>query len=281
MTRCHWPAGTIPVPWIRISIKILLAGSIMIGSAQAQQNPGQEPPRAPAAKQVPDTSNPCSGRVSERAFLKNLWCDQKTMWRAPLHSGSHLRFILPVAGATAALIATDRSVGREFSERPPATAFHASRDISYMGSTQGVIGFTGALYGIALLTHNERTRETALLSFETLADTGIVQEILKVTTQRERPSQTDGQPRIDDARGKFWAGGSSFPSGHAMSAWALAAMFASRYPNKPALKYGAYGLAALISTSRLTARQHFPSDVLVGSLLGYLIGHYVARAHRR
>ena len=281
MRRCHWPTGTRPVPWIRISIEILLAGATIIGPAQAQQDRGQEPQRAPATKQVADTSNPCSGTVSERAFLKNLWCDQKTIWRAPLHSGSHLRFILPFAGATAALIASDSSVGRELSERPPATAYQASRDISHIGSVQGVLGFTGALYGVALLTHNERTRETALLSFETLADTGIVQEILKVTTQRERPSQTDGQPRIDDARGKFWAGGSSFPSGHAMSAWALAAVFASRYPNKPALKYGAYGLAALISTSRLTARQHFPSDVLAGSVLGYLIGHYVVRAHHR
>jgi membrane-associated phospholipid phosphatase len=135
------------------------------------------------------------------------------------------------------------------------------------------------MYGIARLTHNEQMRTTALLSFEALADAGIVQEILKATTQRERPTQNSGRELINDGRGKFWAGGQSFPSGHAMSAWALASVLASRYRDKPAVKYGAYGLAALVSVARLPARQHFPSDVLVGSVFGFLIGHYVARSH--
>ncbi len=41
----------------------------------------------------------------------------------------------------------------------------------------------------------------------------------------------------------------------------------------------AFGAATGISLSRVAARQHFPSDVVVGSALGYLIGHYVYRAH--
>ena len=40
-----------------------------------------------------------------------------------------------------------------------------------------------------------------------------------------------------------------------------------------------YGLAATVSASRVMARQHFPSDVVVGSTLGYLIGGYVV--HKR
>jgi hypothetical protein len=34
-----------------------------------------------------------------------------------------------------------------------------------------------------------------------------------------------------------------------------------------------------VSVSRVLAREHFPSDVLVGSTLGYLIGGYVV--HKR
>lgn len=38
-------------------------------------------------------------------------------------------------------------------------------------------------------------------------------------------------------------------------------------------------MAAAVSVSRFTGRNHYPSDVLVGSALGYLIGHYVVRQH--
>ena len=40
-----------------------------------------------------------------------------------------------------------------------------------------------------------------------------------------------------------------------------------------------YGLATGVSVSRVLAEQHFPSDVLIGSAAGWLIGHYVYRAH--
>jgi membrane-associated phospholipid phosphatase len=273
---------------LRISVEAMFMACLMFGPAWAGQDREQGPQAAASAAQQVDKQrtekrqpdvNSCSRRVAETAFLKNLWCDQKTIWSTPLSARQHLGFILPFAGATAALIATDQSAGREFSERPPGSVLDASTDISHLGSAEGVIGFAGAFYGVARLTRNERMRETALLSFEALADSGIVQGLLKVTTQRERPTQNNGQLRIDDARGKFWSSGSSFPSGHAMSVWALASVFASRYPDKPAVKYGACGLAALISASRLTARRHFPSDVLVGGVFGYLIGRYVVRAH--
>jgi membrane-associated phospholipid phosphatase len=272
----------------RILIEAMFIACLMFGPAWAGQDCEQGPQAAAptarqADKQQTEKSQPnvnaCSKKAAETAFLKNLWCNQKTIWGAPLRAQQHLGFILPLAGATAALIATDKSVGRELSERPPGAVLDASTDIAHLGSAEGIIGFAGAFYGVARLTHNERMRETALLSIEALADGGIVQGLLKVTTQRERPTQNNGQLRIDDARGRFWSGGSSFPSGHAMSAWTLASVFASRYPDKPAVKYGAYGLAVLISASRLTARRHFPSDVLVGSVFGYLIGRYVVRAH--
>ena len=55
-------------------------------------------------------------------------------------------------------------------------------------------------------------------------------------------------------------------------------MIASEYPSKP-VQVAAYAFALAISASRVTARQHFPSDVLVGGTLGYLIGDYVVRHH--
>ncbi len=272
-----------------VPIQALLAACFLAVSAWPQDSPPLASPvaalsshqdRGPQAGTKPQDASRCSRDVSERALLWNVLCDQKPIWSAPLHSRAHLSFVIPFTVTAAGLIATDKHVGEELTERPPGTGFNASKKISFMGSATSVIGFAGAYYGIARLTHNQRMKETALLSFETLADTGIVQGVLKVTTQRERPAQTSGVP-VDGSRGRFWAGGGSFPSGHAMSTWALASLFASRYPDKPAVKYGAYGLAAAISFSRVTGRQHFPSDVVVGSVLGYLIGRYVARTHHK
>ena len=67
------------------------------------------------------------------------------------------------------------------------------------------------------------------------------------------------------------------PSGHATAAWAFAKVLSSQYPDKPWLKVLAYGAATTISVSRVLARDHFPSDVVVGSTFGYLTGMYVMR----
>jgi hypothetical protein len=55
-------------------------------------------------------------------------------------------------------------------------------------------------------------------------------------------------------------------------------VIASEYPSKP-VQFAAYAFALAISASRVTGRQHFPSDVLVGGTFGYLIGGYVVRHH--
>ena len=105
-----------------------------------------------------------------------------------------------------------------------------------------------------------------------------VAEALKLATNRERPNEGNGQ-------GGFWPHGthsyelnSAFPSGHAAASFALARVIASEYPSKP-VQMAAYAFALAISASRVTARQHFPSDVLVGGTFGYLIGSYVVRHH--
>ena len=51
-------------------------------------------------------------------------------------------------------------------------------------------------------------------------------------------------------------------------------MIAHEYPGTLP-KLVAYGLASTVSFSRIRARQHFPSDVLVGSILGYLVAQSI------
>ena len=55
-------------------------------------------------------------------------------------------------------------------------------------------------------------------------------------------------------------------------------MFAHEYPS-PFVKFLSYGMATVVSASRITSKEHFPSDVLIGSVIGYLTSEYVYRKH--
>src|SRR5262249_6944990 len=96
-------------------------------------------------------------------------------------------------------------------------------------------------------------------------------EALKYSLRRERPFQGDGS-------GAFFQGGTSFPSEHAAAAWAVAGVIAHEYPG-PLTKILAYGIASAVSYSRVRARQHFPSDVFIGGMMGNLIAQDIYSRH--
>src|SRR4029079_3669627 len=125
---------------------------------------------------------------------------------------------------------------------------------------------------------NQRFRETGILGFEALADTALVVGLLKVAVNRERPLE-------GSSGGSFWSGqarpwDSSFPSGHAVSSWALASIVAHEYPHPRIVPVLAYGRAGTVIGSRFAARRHFASDVVVGAAMGWFIGDYIfAKRH--
>ena len=165
---------------------------------------------------------------------------------------------------------------REVSTSP--NRVRISNDLSDVGA-YGAVGIAGATYVIGKVTHNEKARETGVLSLEAIADAGLVTEVLKLATNRERPYTGTGQ-------GRFWPNGldsfstsGSFPSGHATVIWAFSRVVVDETPGHRWLHLGLYAAAAGVSVARVTSRNHFPSDVAVGSAIGYLTGGYVFRQH--
>ncbi|HEV8384686.1 MAG TPA: phosphatase PAP2 family protein, partial [Candidatus Acidoferrales bacterium] len=214
---------------------------------------------------------------SIRQFAKNIVRDQAGLWTSPLRIRRHdLVWLIPFAGATAAAIATDARAVRDID--PNATYVKATRRFTLTGAPYTLLGASGATYLIARATHNDRLKETGALGAEAIADSILVVTALKLATNRERPNQGNGE-------GDFWPhgthgypSGTAFPSGHAAASWALARVVAGEYPHRP-VKIVSYTLASLVSMARVTGRKHYPSDALVGSVFGYLIGDYVVR-HR-
>lgn len=211
-------------------------------------------------------------------FFKNIAHDQAGIWSSPLRIRRHdAVWLIPFAGATAAAIATDARALHAID--PKELYVRAMRDFTITGSPYTLLGAAGATYLLGKATHSDRLKETGALGSEAILNSILVVGALKLATNRERPDQGTGQGRFWPHGTRDFPYGTAFPSGHAAASWAFARVIAGEYPDKTLVKVLGYSWAALVSVSRVTGRKHYPSDALVGSVVGYLIGEYVVRHH--
>jgi membrane-associated phospholipid phosphatase len=198
-------------------------------------------------------------------FVHHFADDQKQFWTAPFHlNRDDARYLIPFAAFTGALFASDSWLSRQV----PLSEVSRSKTFSDY-ATYALIGTAGASYLWGHMTHDDRLRETGLLATEAALNSLLVTYSLKEITGRERPYQGNGN-------GNFFEGGSSFPSEHSAIAWSIASIVAHEYPG-PLTQIGAYGIASAITVTRVTAKQHFPADAVVGSALGWYFARQIYR----
>ena len=202
-------------------------------------------------------------------LFKSIAEDQKAIWTSPARlRAEDAIWLVPLAGLTAGFIATDTEVSKHLSNSKSEIKY--SNDFSNYGvGSLAAVG--GGLYLWGHFTHDDHKRETGLLAGEAAIDALAVTYATKYTFGRERPLE-------DDYRGRFWQGGDSFPSEHSSAAWSIASVIAHEYPG-PLTTFLAYGAASAISASRVTAKQHFASDALIGDAIGWFVGEEVYRRH--
>lgn len=100
-----------------------------------------------------------------------------------------------------------------------------------------------------------------------------VQSVLKVWVERDRPPLDDPEPPplVELPTGY------SFPSGHAVVAFACATVIAFAVPR---FRWPLYALAALVAFSRVYVGVHFPGDVAAGAVIGVAVGLAVELVRR-
>ncbi len=236
---------------------VLLSAELCEGLPQSQANGS---PNAP-------TSTPSEPWTVHR-ILKRLARDQGSIYIAPFQRANtkwDAAFIL----GTTALVVTDRhTIGIVSRDNE-----NISRDISNVG-LYGSEAAAGAIFFTGLLTDNAHARETGLITAEALLNAYPVYIGMQLIAGRERPDQGAGHGRFFHDH----ATNTSFPSGHSMFTWTMAAVIAHEYP-RTWVKILAYATAASVSVARYTGREHFVSDVAVGGFIGYLIGRHIFKMH--
>src|SRR6266446_3129762 len=196
--------------------------------------------------------------------------DQREIWTSPAKLRfSDTEWLVPLSGITAGLFVTDRDFSKHVSQNPTTISHY--KTLSDAG-VAALVGAAGGMWALGHVSHNEHWSETGFLSGEAALNSLVAVESFKYTLRRQRPYQSDGSGPF------FQSGGTSFPSEHAAAAWSVAGVIAHEYPG-PFTKIMAYGLASLVDYSRIRARQHFPSDVFVGSIMGNLIAQNVYSRH--
>jgi membrane-associated phospholipid phosphatase len=241
--------------------------------ASREKNPGDVQPGELAPGGIMPGEDPQNRFISP--FVKHLAGDQRSFWTAPWHLHARdVKWIAPFGGITAAFIASDSWMAKQI----PSSHVESSRKISDYATYSLAGGAAGSfLWGKAW--HNDHLAEAGLLSGEAALNAVAVDESLALAFQRQRPDQGNGHGNF--FQGGFRAGfqgGGSFPSAHSAVAWAVASVWAHEYPS-PFSKTLAYAMATAVTITRVTARQHFPSDAVIGSALGWYFGREVYRAH--
>lgn len=253
----------------------VLLSMVFCGCAPAQSE-NATAPDAPQAKASAGAAADSGEKVTLRGVPMNLLRDQEAIWTSPAHiRESDLKYLIPLGLATTVLMTTDHQVMSSSKLNNTSLNNHA---ITASNGLEGAfIAAPVAIFGLGRLRHDDHATETGILAGEAILDSLGVNEVLKAASQRERPT-------VDGAKGKFFQSGvgldSSFASNHSVIAWSSAEVIASEYPG-PLTQITAYGLATGVSLTRVLGKQHFPSDVLVGSAVGWMIGRYVYHRHHK
>jgi membrane-associated phospholipid phosphatase len=223
--------------------------------------------------------SPSHREVSWRSLPRDFVHDQKGIWLsfpAQLAKGHYWLPTLAVAGGTAGLIVADPHVMPYF--RSHARNLDDVNDTFDAPITSAeVILLPASLMASGYIRHDSYQVGTAWLAAEAYADSAVVDLAIKAITRRKRPSDVaPGAPFNDTffSGGKSPFKGSSFPSGHAAGAFAVATVIATRYHTHRWVPWAVYGFATAVSLSRITSSSHFPSDVFLGAVLGYSIARY-------
>ena len=162
------------------------------------------------------------------------------------------------------------------------TAFARFLDpVADLGDQPSLRILCGSTIAVGLVGGDRRLLRAGLrmLAAHTLAT--LAKDFVKRRIDRTRPRSAVGRPgkdhRLSPGRDESKEE-TSFPSGHAAGAVAVARAFARDYPDRAAPAYAAAGLLSLAQIPRCA---HYPTDIAAGAAIGLAAESLAAAAFSR
>ncbi|MCI4442549.1 MAG: phosphatase PAP2 family protein [Lentimicrobium sp.] len=118
------------------------------------------------------------------------------------------------------------------------------------------------IYSVGLIKKDGTVKRKAVFIAETVLVSGFISAVLKYSVNKDRPYVT--YPDIEQA---ISATGPSFPSGHTSAAFATATSLSIAFPKWYVIA-PSFVWAGAVGYSRMDLGVHYPSDVLVGAIVG-------------
>lgn len=132
---------------------------------------------------------------------------------------------------------------------------------------------SAGIFATSMITNNSKFQDAAFTSLQSLLMTNLTVNAAKFVFGRERPYQQDGPYDFD----MIQPGGTSFPSGHTATAFALVTPWVVYYPGP--VTYALMAIPAGTAIARVAKGRHWFSDVTAGAVIGFSMGHYLAKKH--
>lgn len=227
---------------------------------------------------------------------KNTVGDVIAVWTSPFRgSGRDYATAGMVVGAVGVTALFDDNIGRWVRGNQDAFVLEAldpfrERDskpkMVDLGANQSLLEIGGGLYLIGLIAGSPDLRDAGTGCISAGQANGIPRHYIYKSVSRERPSYRTGTPpdttsRLGDPYDISFPGDdadwydNSFFGGHGANVMACASFMNHRFElglAEPVL----WTVAVGVNLGRIADQRHWSSDVLIGGVVGYAIGKYVA-----
>lgn len=226
-------------------------------TASAQTNATSVAEPAATTGSTPET--PASSTVNEQTSFGSLFTQLPHAFaglgrREPL-------LLLAAGGGAAAILSIKDTEMTAYAVRHTQLVHNlAAGQVIGDGYVQGGIALGTYLAGRMAQSHEVTLLGAHLVRAQLVS--GIITDVTKVVVRRQRPNG-----------GKY-----SFPSGHTTSAFATAEVLQDHYGWKVGIP--AYAVGTYVGLSRMADNRHYPSDLVVGAMVGVVSARSVTLEYR-
>ena len=208
--------------------------------------------------------------------------DPYRFWKWPAEDALALAKGLPsrvtlmaVGGGTILLVAArhDAELTSDLADLDHEPSELLIRVVEEFGNVRSVRPLAGVVFLGSLLTNDDRLQDAAFTSFEAIVLGNLITSSLKTVFGRARPFQNEGALDF-----RPFSGNTSFPSGHATTAFAFVTPWLLYYPN--AFTPGLIVLGAGTAFTRMITDNHWLTDIVAGSAIGFTTAYLLTRRHQ-